>query len=108
MLLHRISRKQSDGMASYVTPKAVSAGVSGTLSVPMSTIVIWLIEMIPTHAEPYHVIVPATVAAALASIFTALVAFAGAYFAPRADPTPDQVAQVIQTHELQKNERIKI
>ncbi len=95
-------------MASNVTPKAVSAGVSGTLSVPMSTVVIWLIEMIPTHDAPYHIIVPATVAAALASIFTALVAFAGAYFAPRADPTPDQVAQVIQTHEMQQNQRKNI
>ncbi len=95
-------------MASYVTPKAVSAGVTGTLSVPLTTLVIWLIEMIPAHNEPYHVVVPAAVAAALASIFTAFVAFAGAYFAPRADPTPDQVAQVIQTHEMQQNQRRNI
>ncbi len=103
-------------MASYVTPKAVSAGVTGTLSVPLTTLVIWLIELIPSQQfDPVsgnivhaHVVVPAAVAAALASLFTALVAFAGAYFAPRADPTPEQAAAIVQTHELQKNGRINI
>ncbi len=90
-----------------LTPKTASAGLSGSASVPVATIAIWLIEMIPTSAEPHHVVVPAAVAAALAAFLATLSAFLGSYFAPRSDPTPDQVAEILQTNAMQ-NRRTQI
>ncbi len=87
-----------------LTPKTASAGLSGSASVPVATIAIWLIEMIPTSAEPHHVVVPAAVAAALAAFMATAAAFLGSYFTPRSDPTPDQVVSILQKHAQQQDQ----
>ncbi len=89
-------------MESSITPKTASATAGAGASTPLSILLIWLIEMIPTHTEPFHVVVSATIAAAIASIMASVAAFAGAWIAPRSEPTPEQVTQILTTHAEQK------
>ncbi len=95
-------------MASSITPKTASATAGAGASTPLSILLIWLIEMIPTHAEPFHVVVSATVAAALASILAAVLAFGAAWLAPRSEPTPEQVTQILSTNAMQQEKRTQI
>lgn len=65
-----------------LTPKTAAAGISGAFT----GVVIWIL----TDACKIQV------SAEHAAYITAIVAFAGSYFAPRSDPTPEQVTQILQ------------
>ncbi len=90
-------------MASAITPKTASATAGAGASAPLSILVIWLIEMIPANNADHHIVIPATVAAAIGSIMAAALAFGGAWLAPRSEPTQEQVTQILQTAALQQN-----
>ncbi len=95
-------------MASAITPKTASATAGAGASTPLSILLIWLIEMIPAHNETGHVVVSATIAAAIASIMASVSAFGAAWLAPRSEPTPEQVTQILSTNAMQQNKRINI
>ncbi len=85
-----------------ITPKTVSGSISAGASTPLSIVIIWLLEMIPTHTDPYHLVLPALVAGAIASLIAAAASFFGAYFAPRSEPTPEQVVDILQKNRMQQ------
>ncbi len=93
-------------MAAAITPKVASAGITGTVAgTPLSIFVIWLIELIPAHDYPYHVVVPAIVAGAIASVVASGAAVVGGYFARHSQPTTEQVAEILHTNEMQNQRR---
>ena len=69
-----------------VTPKTAAAVGAGSLSIAFVSLVSWIMGF-------WHVTIPPEVGASLATIFSG----AGAYFAPRSDPTPAQIAVIKNT-----------
>ena len=69
-----------------ITPKTAATGISGALT----GVLIWIMK------DAFKIQVSAEHAAYL----TALVAVAASYLAPRSDPTPDQVAKVLQDSKI--------
>ena len=68
-----------------IRPSTAAAVGGGGVSVAFVTFLDWILNF-------WHISMTAPVAAALATIFAA----AGAYFAPRSKPTPEQVAEIKQ------------
>ncbi len=71
-----------------LTPKVATGALAGALSV----ILVWII------GTCFHVTIPPEVASA----FTTLISGVSSYFAPRSDPTPDQVTEVLKTNAMQQ------
>ncbi len=71
-----------------LTPKAASAGVAGAFTI----ILVWIIGL-------FHVTVPPEIASAI----TTIISFLAAYLAPRSDPTPDQVVDILRKHTDQQH-----
>ncbi len=71
-----------------LTPKVATGALAGALSV----IIVWGIS------AGFHIQIPAEVASA----FTTLISGVSSYFAPRSDPTPDQVTEVLKTNAMQQ------
>lgn len=72
-----------------LTPKTASAGAAGGLGGSIAVVVISILTA-------SHFTVSPELASAITAIVTALASFAGSYFAPRSDPTPEQVATILQ------------
>lgn len=70
-----------------ITPKTSAAALTGALTV----VLIWVVGL-------FHVTVPPEIASAITTILSSL----AAYLAPRSDPTPDQVTQILNTAAIQQ------
>ncbi len=70
-----------------LTPKVATGALGGALSI----IVIWIIGQ-------FGIVVPPEVSSA----FTIVISTAASYFAPRSDPSPEQVSQILNTNAMQR------
>ncbi len=70
-----------------LTPKVATGALGGALSI----IVIWIIGQ-------FGIVVPPEVSSA----FTIVISTASSYFAPRSDPSPEQVTQILNTNAMQR------
>jgi len=68
------------------TPKVATGALAGALSI----IIIWILGQ-------FHIVIPPEVASAFTTVFSAL----ASYIAPKSDPTPEQVAQILKTNAMQ-------
>ncbi len=66
-----------------LTPKVATGALAGAVSV----IVVWIISKFGLEVPPE-----------MASAFTTVISAVSMYFAPRSDPTPDQIAKILQTN----------
>jgi hypothetical protein len=74
-----------------VTPKTAATGISGAFT----GVLIWVLT------DGFHI----NVSAEHAAYLTAIITFGASYFAPRSDPTPEQVTQILQTNAMQQANR---
>ncbi len=66
-----------------LTPKVATGALAGAVSV----ILVWIITKCGIEVPPE-----------IASAFTTVVSAASSWFAPRSDPTPEDVTKILQTH----------
>ncbi len=71
-----------------LTTKVATGALAGAVSV----IVVWLITKFGVEVPPE-----------IASAFTTVISALAGYFAPRSDPTPEDVTKILQTHANQQN-----
>ncbi len=71
-----------------LTPKVATGALAGAVSV----ILVWIITKCGLDVPPE-----------ISSAFTTVISASSAYFAPRSDPTPEQVTQILTTNAMQKN-----
>ena len=72
-----------------LTPKVATGALAGAVSV----IVVWIITKCGVE-----------VPAEIASAFTTIISAGSSYFAPRSDPTPEQVVDILQKNEMQQQQ----
>ncbi len=72
-----------------LTPKVATGALAGAVSV----IVVWIISKFGMDVPPE-----------IASAFTTVISAGSSYFAPRSDPTPDQVVSILQKHAQQQDQ----
>ncbi len=70
-----------------LTPKVATGALAGAVSV----ILVWIITKWGIDVPPE-----------IASAFTTVISAGSSYFAPRSDPTPDQVTDILKTNAMQK------
>lgn len=70
-----------------LTPKVATGALAGAVSV----ILVWIITKCGLDVPPE-----------ISSAFTTVVSAVSSYFAPRSDPTPDQVTDILKTNAMQK------
>ncbi len=70
-----------------LTPKVATGALAGAVSV----ILVWIITKFGIEVPPE-----------IASAFTTVVSAASSWFAPRSDPTPEDVTKILQTHANQQ------
>ncbi len=71
-----------------LTPKVATGALAGAVSV----ILVWIITKCGLEVPPE-----------ISSAFTTVISAGSSYFAPRSDPTPEQVTQILTTNAMQKN-----
>ncbi len=71
-----------------LTPKVATGALAGAVTI----VIVWILAQ-------FHIAVDVAVAQA----FTVIISGASSYFAPRSDPTPDQVTDILKTNAMQKN-----
>ncbi len=76
-----------------LTTKVASGALAGAVSV----ILVWIITKCGIE-----------VPAEIASAFTTIVSAIAGFFAPRSDPTPEDVSKILTTHAMQQEKRISI
>ncbi len=70
-----------------LTPKVATGALAGAVSV----ILVWIITKWGIDVPPE-----------IASAFTTVISAGSSYFAPRSDPTPDQVTDILKTNAMQQ------
>ena len=74
-----------------LTPKVATGALAGAVSI----IIVWILGQ-------FHIVVPPEVSSA----FTIVVSTASSYFAPRSEPSPEQVATILNTNATQQRVNI--
>ncbi len=74
-------------MGNSLTPKVATGALAGAVSV----IVVWIITQFGVTIPPE-----------IASAFTTVISACSAYFAPRSEPTSEDVTKILKTHSDQQ------
>ncbi len=70
-----------------LTPKVATGALAGSVTI----VIVWILSQ-------FHINVDVPVAQA----FTVIISTASSFFAPRSDPTPEQVTDILKTNAMQQ------
>jgi len=81
-----------------VTPKVAASTGSAAVTGSLSAITIWVLT------DKCKIDIPAEIASAMTTVITSIFGLLGGYFAPRSEPTPSQVTQILSDNAMRQSQ----